>query len=246
MGGLAHYLEDEGLATTQISLIREHTKTINPPRALWVPFELGRPLGAPNDAEFQNRVLRAALDLLTEQAGPVLRDFPDDAPTSNDSPQVVACPVNFNPQPQVVNDLDRLVNGFDNEFNQMRTWYDLARENSGRTTAGTAALEPEAAANFLTSFIQDKPVDMPLPEITLGTALKLAAEDIKAYYLEAVASQPGQPSDAATLAAWFWGETLAAQVVNRVREICLASDDEKLRVTGFLVVPRNQIARFEA
>ena len=62
MGGLAHYLEDEGVATTQISLIREHSEAMKPPRALWVPFELGRPLGAPSDAAFQRRVQRRAID----------------------------------------------------------------------------------------------------------------------------------------------------------------------------------------
>ena len=55
---MAHYIEEEGLATTQISLVRLHTEKIKPPRALWVPYELGRPLGQPNDPEFQKRVLR--------------------------------------------------------------------------------------------------------------------------------------------------------------------------------------------
>ena len=59
MGGLGHYLEREGLATAQISLIRVHTEKIRPPRALWVPFELGRPLGTPDEPDFQTRVLRA-------------------------------------------------------------------------------------------------------------------------------------------------------------------------------------------
>ena len=67
MGGLAHYLEEEGLATTQISLIRKHTEIIKPPRALWVSFELGRPFGKPNDSDFQSRVLSAALDLLRDK-----------------------------------------------------------------------------------------------------------------------------------------------------------------------------------
>jgi hypothetical protein len=31
-----------------------------------VPFELGRPLGVPNDADFQKRVLLAAFDLLAK------------------------------------------------------------------------------------------------------------------------------------------------------------------------------------
>ncbi len=80
MGALAHYLEDKGIPTTQISLIREHTEKIHPPRALWVPFELGRPLGAPEDPVFQRRVLLAALNLLNAVKGPVLEDFPDEAP----------------------------------------------------------------------------------------------------------------------------------------------------------------------
>ena len=84
MGGLGHFLEREGLATTQISLVREHTAVMKPPRALWVPFELGRPLGEPGDAAFQRRVLMAALDLLDAAPDPVLVDFPDDAPSAAD------------------------------------------------------------------------------------------------------------------------------------------------------------------
>jgi len=75
VGGLAHYLEDEGIPTTQISLIREHTLQISPPRALWVPFELGNPLGAPGEPELQTRVLRAVLGLLERETGPVLEDW---------------------------------------------------------------------------------------------------------------------------------------------------------------------------
>lgn len=79
MGALGHYLEEEGIPTTQISLIREHTVFIRPPRALWVPFELGRPLGRPGDPDFQLDVLRAAFTLLESPTGPVLRDFPTEA-----------------------------------------------------------------------------------------------------------------------------------------------------------------------
>ena len=82
MGGLAHYIEEEGIPTTQISLIREHSEAIKPPRALWVPFELGRPLGVPNDADFQKRVLMSSLKLLEAEQGPVLEDFGDEAPDS--------------------------------------------------------------------------------------------------------------------------------------------------------------------
>jgi hypothetical protein len=96
VGALGYYLELAGIATTQISLIREHTAAINPPRALWVPFMLGRPLGVPNDAAFQERVLLAVLRLLEATVGPVLADYPEDAPSSSsDDAAGQVCPVSF-------------------------------------------------------------------------------------------------------------------------------------------------------
>ena len=95
MGGLGHYFESEGIASTQISLVRVHTEKIKPPRALWVPFELGRPFGVPHDSEFQLSVLRKVLGLIEHKKGPVLEDFPDDAPDSKGSPAPVVCPVSF-------------------------------------------------------------------------------------------------------------------------------------------------------
>ena len=80
MSGLAKYLEDEGLATVAIALVRRQAEQVAPPRALWVSFPLGRPFGTPGQGAFQRRVLRAALALLERPHGPVLEDFPDDAP----------------------------------------------------------------------------------------------------------------------------------------------------------------------
>eukprot|EP00494_Astrolonche_serrata_P001026 UN01032 len=51
-----------------------------PPRALWVPFEMGRPLATPQDAGLQRRILSAALSLLDEPEGePLLCDFNEEA-----------------------------------------------------------------------------------------------------------------------------------------------------------------------
>ena len=76
---LARAFEAEGIATTSISMVREHTEKVKPPRALFVPFPFGFALGRPDDPALQHRVLGAALALLTEPVGPVLRDFPDEA-----------------------------------------------------------------------------------------------------------------------------------------------------------------------
>ena len=85
--------------TTGISLVRENTESMQPPRALWVPFPLGRPLGKAGDASFQHQVIQHGLELLSRPEGPVLEDFPLDVPRI-DHDVVQACPVSFPPKPR--------------------------------------------------------------------------------------------------------------------------------------------------
>jgi len=79
VGVIARQIEAAGVATTSISLVREHTEQVKPPRALFVPFPFGYPLGKPDDPDLQLKVLRAAFGLLERERGPVLEDYPDDA-----------------------------------------------------------------------------------------------------------------------------------------------------------------------
>ena len=73
MCAISYYLEREGIMTTGISLVRENALALSPPRSLWVPFPLGRPLGAANNPDFQHRVIAAGLDLLNRSSGSVLK-----------------------------------------------------------------------------------------------------------------------------------------------------------------------------
>ncbi len=68
-------IEREGISTVSISLLREVTKIIRPPRALFVPYPLGYPLGAPHNATLQHNVIAQALSLLTRTDVPVLESF---------------------------------------------------------------------------------------------------------------------------------------------------------------------------
>ena len=68
-------IERAGIATVSISLLREITEIIHPPRALHVPFTMGYPLGAPHDSALQQRVIAAALALLERTDVPVLTEF---------------------------------------------------------------------------------------------------------------------------------------------------------------------------
>ncbi len=244
---LGHFLERAGVATTQISLIRVHTERIRPPRALWVPFELGRPVGAHGNPAFQTRVVQAALELLERPEGPVLTDFPDDEPAGVPPETPLACPVSFAADVAELDVENELLDAFRAEVEGLRPWYDEAVRQRLRTTADTAGLAPEAVAEFIAAFARDEEPDNPVPEVSLGMALKMATEDLKAYYNESVTAQPGRDTDPVRLEDWFWGETAAARVLNEVRGHCLARDGQVYQALGNLfLVPRRQLHRFES
>ncbi len=58
-----------------MTLLREITEKVHPPRALSVPWPLGFPLGAPDDAPLQRKVLLQLLALLPREDVPVLEEF---------------------------------------------------------------------------------------------------------------------------------------------------------------------------
>jgi hypothetical protein len=68
-------IERAGIASVSISLLREVASAIKPPRALFVPFPMGYPLGAPNNSPLQHRIITAALGLLERDDVPVLEEF---------------------------------------------------------------------------------------------------------------------------------------------------------------------------
>lgn len=241
---LARYLEDEGLATTQIALVREHAQAIRPPRALWVPFPLGRPLGAVDDAPFQRRVLRAALDLLDAEAGPVLADFPDDAPDDPAGDEAViegmACPLPMEPPPEDGLDQGHGA-GLVAEVARLGPWYDLGAARRGRTTVGVSGLAIEDAARFVGQILDDAETPSPCPGLSRGEALKLACEDVRAYCMEAVAEQPGRLT-IEERDDWFWNASLAGKVFWALAPVCRASPDSMMRAMGdYILVPRAQL-----
>ncbi len=75
VGLIQRAIEYAGITTVSISLLREITEKIRPPRALFVPFPLGYPLSEPDNPELQTRVMRAAFALLTRDDCPVLESF---------------------------------------------------------------------------------------------------------------------------------------------------------------------------
>ncbi|MCC6535534.1 MAG: hypothetical protein IT531_23530 [Burkholderiales bacterium] len=234
MGALGHYIERAGVPSAQISLIREQTAAIAPPRALWVPFMLGRPFGVPNDPEFQTRVLRALLALFEHPSGPVLEDFPDDAPADPGDAAGFACPVSFAPAAAAQEPGAALLA----EIEQLAVWHELAKRRRGRTTVGISGLSVVEAARLVGALLRGTPIGSPQADASLGMVLKRCCDDIKAYYFEALAAQPGQLSARAIDAA-FWRDTAAGRAFLQLREAGLGHPDES--VAGFAersLVPR--------
>ena len=246
MGALGHYIEDEGIATTGISLVREHTEGLRPPRFLWVPFELGRPLGTPNRPDFQIKVLRKCLKLLESNFGPVIiEDFDEAAPIggngSNEDAEGWACPINFPPPPS-----DRLERetAFLAEIDSLSPWYNFSLQKRGGSSVGASQLSVEQIARFFVKFLNGE-VENPLPKISLGDVFKIASEDIKAWYMEAATAQPGQATSV-EIQNWFWGETTAGAIFLDLNSVFATSEDPLLQyMSSSSFVPRNQRFRLK-
>ncbi len=204
---------------------------------------MGRPFGSPGDPAFQTRVLRATLDLLETKAGPIIADFPDDAPAAADGDlEGWACPVSFG-QPADEDD-DGIGAVLQREIGHLAPWYDLAVERRRRTTVGISGFEMEEAADYVLTFLDEPPETSPREDLTPGDLLKLACDDLKAFYFEAITAQPGA-AGGQELEDWFWNETSLAEVFMSLKPICLASDDESMRGMGLhTLVPRNLTESF--
>jgi hypothetical protein len=164
----------------------------------------------------------------------VLEDFPEDAPGSRGE-STFACPVSFAPGAPRSGGLAGAVLA---EIAGLGPWYELARRRRKRTTVGVFGAGVEAAARHVISYLEGAPEAPPDPAWSAGMAVKRACDDLKAYYYEAVAAQPGN-LDARAIESWFWSETAAAQALLAIRDHCLGSNDESLKPLGKLsLIPR--------
>lgn len=218
--------------TTGISLVRENTASMCPPRALWVSFPLGRPLGKPGDEAFQHRVVTAALDLLNRPAGPVLEDFPEDAP-SMDTADSPACPVSFVNRVEAT---DTWKGKLTNEWRTLKPWYDLARRNHhGRTLVGISDKSPEENIASLGELLDQ--ARLPVNDLAW---FKHAIEDLKVFYLEALTAQPGAYNHAAVQHT-FWHDTLLGTALQAVYRQFRQLEDPRLRAFARIIAPREAV-----
>ncbi len=242
MSGLAHFLEAEAIATVVIGLIPQHIAAMHPPRALNVPFALGRPLGAPDDPALQLSVLRAAMALLDDPGSvPIVAAFEssDVLPLAGNADEW-SCPVSFPARSLGSPLVDRVAA----EVRALMPWFERGRQSRGRTATGASGLDIEATYYWLSEFLTEHaPTVSPRSALPLGLSFKLAAEDLKAFYLEAGSAGPGR-SSAEALNGWFWRETAAGELLIALRTHLADHADPGVRTHArFTLVPESEANR---
>jgi hypothetical protein len=220
---LARVFEAAGLSTVQISLVREHSEKVKPPRALFCDFPFGLALGRPNEPEFQHRVLAQAFGLLERPAGPVLEEFPEPVVPAG-GPRPGSLPSVRPPDPAF-------------ELTSLRGYYDRFVERQGRTAVGLAGV-PSTRLRGLVRLLerylageQLEPPERP-PEVPLLQYLRYACDDLKAFYREAYLEQH-PTAEGPELEAWFWQQTALGGLMIRVRDALVATDDPYARQIAF-------------
>jgi len=234
VSALGHYIEEEGIASVAISLIRPQTENTKPPRALWVPFELGRPFGPPSDPTFQNCVILMALRMLEEGGGPArIADFPDDDPRERPDPGwrlPIAGAATGDGAPAA------LADAFETELARLADAYDRSVTARGRTTVGLSGLPIAAAGGYVARWVRGEAPASPVADMSAPLALRFAIDDVKAYFLEA-ALAPGSRPSSRQLCDWLWNETAAGKSLFALRRANLDAPDERLKLiaSNFMV-----------
>lgn len=243
MCALAHYLEEEGVPAVAISLIRLHSEKVRPPRAMWVPFELGRPLGPPRNEQFQVKVITAALRLLEASAGPViLEDFPEDDPTAVG---IAGWNPPFDLAPGEIDVANRaaLERALREEIRAVAPFHARFVASNGRTMVGLSGRGVDECATLLADFLAGTPSAASDPAVSPVQVLRWAVDDLKSYYLEAMAADGAVPSSR-QMQAWFWDRTLLARAIIALRRQLLASEDQRSQAIGRMnLVPGAQVQR---
>jgi hypothetical protein len=239
VSALGHYLEEEGIATVAVVLIRPQAERTKPPRALWVPFELGRPFGPPSDPAFQRRVVLAALGMLVEGDGPVrIIDFPDDDPRARPDP---AWQPPLMPAKVESGSAESLASRLEAEIVLLQGAHRHWMEQYGRSTVGLSGLAIGDCARYVADWLRGNAPPSPRDRFSAPLILRFAVDDLKAHCLEAAGSGSAKPSSL-QLTDWFWNQTATGAAIHVLRQVLQAQEDERLRlIVSNFVVPAARV-----
>ena len=161
-------------------------------------------------------------------------EFTEEVPRAAQSSEEWICPISFSKEEAELEDLPANIK---KEMALLRPWFERRKASLGRTSFGLADLNPEDLAPFIHEFfdgLKDSNHD--------SFRLKLATDDLNAFYLEATLQQPGA-TEIGAIEDWYWNETAAGELVRKVAIHCQKSLDPALRQTAkLLMVPQRIIS----
>ncbi|MCP4755380.1 MAG: hypothetical protein GY866_31335 [Proteobacteria bacterium] len=201
MSTLAHVFEAAGLVTLTLGSIRKQIESTAPPRGLFCDFPLGRPLGKPNEPEFQHRVLAHAFSLL-QATEPVLEEFPE--VIKEDTGEVLACPL----PPRDNEGLHPALN----EVRGLRAAYDRALKQFGDRVGAGRTVSANEIEKALSAFVRVAE-GTSWGEAELPGMPPRVAQDIRAFYELAALGLSDHVPSAWSGAQWFYDCTEGGKVI---------------------------------
>jgi len=168
-------------------------------------------------------------------------DVPAEATTDAPAMEGMVCPIEFPKQPDETAPTSEIGVALMQEIDSLAPWYELAVSTRRRTTVGPSGLSIVDAGKYLANFLQDQATRSPREDLAPGHVLKLAYEDLKAYYTEAITMQTGF-NTSKRAEDWLFKDTTLGAALWRLRAICRASSDEYHQFLGRnSIVPDRQI-----
>lgn len=225
MSTLAHVLEENGLATVSLGIIEQQLVSTGPPRGLFVDFPLGRPLGKPSDAAFQQRVIDHAFSLL-ESDQPVIETFAE--PIVDDG-AVLACAI----PPQDDPDAHPAVA----EARGLRAAYNRTVANHDGRLGTYRVIGPDDVVSAIESFIRVAE-GTPWKEAGIPGIPARVTMDIRGYYEAAALSLSDHTPGAFEATRWFLRETETGKVILAARER-MKADGVKQPIWQFLITEQD-------
>tara|TARA_B100001964_G_scaffold205501_1_gene235971 strand:+ start:2068 stop:2748 length:681 start_codon:yes stop_codon:yes gene_type:complete len=226
VSALAHIFEAAGMSTIVLGSIRKQIESTAPPRGLMCDFPLGRPLGRPNDPEFQHRVLDQAFKLLAATE-PVLEEFPE--AIVDEGNEMLACPL----PPRSNADLHPALD----EIRGLRPAYDRALEQYGNRAATGRVISADEIEEAMAAFIRVTD-GVPWKEAGIPGIPSRVSQDIRGFYELAALGLSDHVPDAWSGTRWFFNSTEGGRMILAARSAM--RDAGEVQPIWFYMAPGDQ------
>ena len=218
MGVLARILEESGIATVGLSLVRRQAGNIKAPRFLHCEFPLGRPLGKPGDPDYQTDVIRRAFSLLDRTDVQVIEDHPGVIDDDAEHAAICTLPPRHNPDVHPAVD----------EAQALRPAYMRQVEAADGRTAVGRLTGPDAIGDLVDKFVTLADTGSVEAAGFNADTVRAAGQDVRAYYEEAGLALSDLVPAARQLESWFYQQTQTGAIMRGAAGALEASGEPRL------------------